>query len=77
VAFWHQGLTKQSRNSSPTLIRINHAGTCRVGNCRLTKGDKTMQGLKGVIVIAMIVTATVALGGCFHHDQQVAATPLK
>jgi hypothetical protein len=36
-----------------------------------------MQGLKGALVIAMIVAATVALGGCFHHDQQVAATPLK
>ena len=36
-----------------------------------------MQGLKGVIVIATIVAATVALGGCFHHDQAVATTPLK
>jgi hypothetical protein len=36
-----------------------------------------MQGLKGVIIVATIVAATVALGGCFHHDQAVTAAPLK
>jgi hypothetical protein len=36
-----------------------------------------MQGLKGVIVVATIVAAAVALGGCFHHAQAVATQPLK
>jgi hypothetical protein len=37
-----------------------------------------MQGLKGVIVVATIVAATVALGGCFgHHQKEVYAEPLK
>ena len=32
-----------------------------------------MQGLKGVIIVATIVAATVALGGCFgHHEKAVA-----
>ena len=29
-----------------------------------------MQGLKGVIVVATIVAATVALGGCFGHHRK-------
>jgi hypothetical protein len=37
-----------------------------------------MQGLKGVIIAAAIVTATVALGGCFgHHEKAVVSEPLK
>ena len=36
-----------------------------------------MQGLKGVIVVATIVAAAVALGGCFHHEQAVTHEPLK
>jgi hypothetical protein len=36
-----------------------------------------MQGLKGVIVVATIVVAAVALGGCFHHQKQVVHEPLK
>jgi hypothetical protein len=37
-----------------------------------------MQGLKGVIIVATIVAATVALGGCFgHHEKAVATQPLK
>jgi hypothetical protein len=37
-----------------------------------------MQGLKGVIIVATIVAATVALGGCFgHHEKAVTAEPLK
>jgi hypothetical protein len=37
-----------------------------------------MQGLKGVIVVATIVAATVALGGCFgHHEKAVTHEPLK
>jgi hypothetical protein len=36
-----------------------------------------MQGLKGVIVVATIVAAAVALGGCFHHQQAVTQQPLK
>ena len=37
-----------------------------------------MQGLKGVLVAATLVAATVALGGCFgHHQQTVVAEPLK
>jgi hypothetical protein len=36
-----------------------------------------MQGLKGVIVVATIVAAAVALGGCFHHEKQVVHEPLK
>jgi hypothetical protein len=43
----------------------------------LTKGEKTMQGLKGVIVVATIVAAAVALGGCFHHQKAVTQEPLK
>jgi hypothetical protein len=44
----------------------------------LTKGEKTMQGLKGVIVAATLVAATVALGGCFgHHEKAVVQEPLK
>ena len=37
-----------------------------------------MQGLKGVIIVATIVAATVGLGGCFgHHEKAVMAEPLK
>ena len=37
-----------------------------------------MQGLKGVIIVATIVAATVALGGCFgHHEKAVVQEPLK
>jgi len=36
-----------------------------------------MQGLKGVIVVATIVAAAVALGGCFHHEKAVTQEPLK
>jgi hypothetical protein len=42
------------------------------------KGEKTMQGLKGVVIVATIVAATIALGGCFgHHEKAVATQPLK
>ena len=44
----------------------------------LTKGEKTMQGLKGAIVAATLVAASIALGGCFgHHEKAVMAEPLK
>jgi hypothetical protein len=59
------------------LISKRHTGTCKDGYCRLTKGEKTMQGLKGVIVVATIVAAAVALGGCFHHEKAVTQEPLK
>jgi hypothetical protein len=36
-----------------------------------------MQGLRGVIVVATLVAAAVALGGCFHHEKAVATEPLK
>ena len=37
-----------------------------------------MQGLKGAIVVATIVAASIALGGCFgHHEKAVTAEPLK
>ena len=37
-----------------------------------------MQGLKGVVIVATLVAATVALGGCFGHHEQVTVTePLK
>ena len=37
-----------------------------------------MQGLKGVVIVATIVAATVALGGCFgHHEKAVVQEPLK
>jgi hypothetical protein len=36
-----------------------------------------MLGLKGVIVVATIVAAAVALGGCFHHQKAVTQEPLK
>jgi hypothetical protein len=37
-----------------------------------------MQGLKGVLIAVGIVTATVALAGCFgHHEKAVVAEPLK
>jgi hypothetical protein len=52
-------------------------GTCKNGTCRLTKGEKTMQGLKGVIVVATLVAAAVTLGGCFHHEKAVSHEPLK
>ena len=78
MAFQHHSPTKRSRDSSPFLISKRHTGTCKDGYCRLTKGEKTMQGLKGVIIVATIVAATVALGGCFgHHEKAVATQPLK
>lgn len=44
----------------------------------LTKGEKTMQGLKGVIAAVMLVAAAVTLGGCFgHHEKAVVMEPLK
>ena len=37
-----------------------------------------MQGLKGAIVVAMIVAASIVLGGCLgHHEKAVVAEPLK
>ncbi len=37
-----------------------------------------MQGLKGVIIVATIVAAAVALSGCVgHHEKAVVAEPLK
>lgn len=37
-----------------------------------------MQGLKGVIIVASIVAAAVALSGCVgHHEKAVMAEPLK
>jgi hypothetical protein len=33
--------------------------------------------MRVLIACAIIITATIGLGGCFHHEQQVAATPLK
>jgi hypothetical protein len=60
------------------LISKRRAGTCKDGYCRLTKGEKTMQGLKGVVIVATIVAATIALGGCFgHHEKAVVTQPLK
>jgi hypothetical protein len=46
----------------------------KYGNCRSTRGEKTMQGLKGAIVIATIIAATAALGAC---RKEVAHEPLK
>jgi hypothetical protein len=44
----------------------------------LTKGEKTMQGLKGAIIVAMIVTTGIVLAGCVgHHEKAVVAEPLK
>jgi hypothetical protein len=43
----------------------------------LTKGEKTMQGLRGAIIVAMIVTTGIALAGCGHHEKAVVAEPLK
>jgi hypothetical protein len=37
-----------------------------------------MQGLKGAIVVAMIVASSIVLGGCWgHHEKAVVAEPLK
>lgn len=48
------------------------------GICQLNKGEKTMQGMKGLIVVATIAVASAALGGCFgHHQKQVSYTPMK
>ena len=47
--------------SSPFLICGWHAGIPKLGYCRLTKGEKTMQGMKGVIVAATLVAAAVAV----------------
>jgi hypothetical protein len=33
--------------------------------------------MRVLIACAIIITATVGLGGCFHHTEQVVATPLK
>lgn len=37
-------------------------------------GEKTMQGLKGVIIVASIVATAAALGAC---RKQVTAKPMK
>jgi hypothetical protein len=39
-----------------------------------TRGEKTMQGLKGVIIVASIVATAAALGACRKH---VTAKPMK
>jgi hypothetical protein len=64
-------------DKSPFLICIPRAGTSKDGYCRLTKGEKTMQGLKGAILVAMILTTGIVLGGCGHHEKAVVAEPLK
>jgi hypothetical protein len=57
---------------------LRHTGKCKDGYCRFNKGEKTMQGLKGVIAAAMLVAAAVSLGGCFgHHEKAVVVEPLK
>jgi hypothetical protein len=33
--------------------------------------------MRVLVACAIIITATIGLGGCFHHDQQMTATPLK
>lgn len=33
--------------------------------------------MRVLIACAIIITATLGLGGCFHHDQQVVSEPLK
>jgi hypothetical protein len=30
-----------------------------------------------LIICAILITGTVALGGCFHHEKAVATQPLK
>jgi hypothetical protein len=57
---------------------LRRTDTCKDGTAVLTKGEKTMQGLKGVIAAAMLVAAAVSLGGCFgHHEKAVVTEPLK
>jgi hypothetical protein len=38
------------------------------------EGGLTMRIL---IICAIVITGTVALGGCFHHEKAVATQPLK
>lgn len=40
----------------------------------VSTGEKTMQGLKGVIIVASIVATAAALGAC---RKQVTAKPMK
>jgi hypothetical protein len=59
-------------------LRPPHRVHAKTAIAVLTKGEKTMQGLKGAIVAATLVAASIALGGCFgHHEKAVVAEPLK
>jgi hypothetical protein len=76
---WHFGtinLTKSGPNQGVSLINQHWLGSYLCGRlqCRLTRGEKTMQGLKGVVVVATILAAAVSLGAC---RKEVAEQPLK
>jgi hypothetical protein len=76
---WHFGIntpTKTPKYRAVFLIKISGLGSYIGGRLqrRLTRGEKTMQGLKGVIVVATIIAAAASLGAC---RKEIAEPPLK
>jgi hypothetical protein len=55
--------------------KCNHQrAICLYCQIQATKGELIMRAL---IVCAIVITAAVGLGGCFHHAQAVTQQPLK
>jgi hypothetical protein len=68
--------TKAGRKRPVPLNKISRLGSYIGGRLRgrLTRGEKTMQGFKGVVVIATIVAAAISLGAC---RKELEERPLK
>jgi hypothetical protein len=68
--------TKAALHRRVPLNKIGWLGSYIGGRLkgRLTRGEKTMQGFKSVVVIATIVAAAISLGAC---RKELEERPLK
>jgi hypothetical protein len=46
-------------------------------NCNQKNRKQGGLTMRILIICAIVLTGTVALGGCFHHEKAVATQPLK
>jgi len=45
--------------------------------CPLEKSKRRGTTMRILVICALVITGTVALGGCFHHEKAVTQEPLK